>query len=78
MAADRDVKAPTETLEAGRIRQHQIDPIIHALLVHLPEPGSAWADEDRANWLSLLTLSFKVVYKEPPPPPPPAGNPAEA
>ena len=41
-----------------------IDPIIRALLTHLPPPGDVWPKEARKLWLDLLTGSFGMIYRE--------------
>ena len=43
----------------------EIDPIIRALLTHLPPPGDVWPKEARKLWLDLLTGSFGMIYREP-------------
>ena len=44
-----------------------IDPIIAALLTHLPPPGEVWPKEARKLWVDLLTGSFQMIYREPDP-----------
>lgn len=43
-----------------------IDPIIRALLAHLPPPKSVWPSNERDEWLNLLRGSFRFIYREPP------------
>jgi hypothetical protein len=43
----------------GGGRQH---PLIQGLLMTLPEPGGAWAAEDRVNWLTMAGSIFKMIY----------------
>ena len=38
------------------------DPLIHGLLVRLPEPGEVWPHEKRARWLQILASNFEMVY----------------
>ena len=45
----------------------ELDPLIDALLEHLPAPGDHFSKEDRALWLEILTLVFKLIYEEHPP-----------
>jgi hypothetical protein len=45
----------------------QLDPIIDALLEHLPAPGDYWAKDDRKKWLQMMELSFDMIYDEEPP-----------
>lgn len=47
----------------------QLDPIIDALLEHLPAPGDYWAQDDRALWLRMIELAFELVYDDVPPEP---------
>lgn len=42
----------------------QLDPIIDALLEHLPAPGDYWALDDRKRWLQMMELSFDMIYEE--------------
>jgi hypothetical protein len=44
----------------------QLDPIVDALLEHLPAPGDYWHPEQRKLWLQILELSFKLIYNEHP------------
>lgn len=44
-----------------------LDPIIDALLDHLPAPGDYYAKEDRKKWLQLMELSFDLIYDDEPP-----------
>ena len=40
----------------------QLDPVIDALLEHLPAPGDPFPD--RQLWLQILELVLKLVYPE--------------
>lgn len=44
-----------------------LDPIIDALLEHLPAPGDYWATDDRKRWLDMMTLAFDMIYDDQPP-----------
>lgn len=44
----------------GGGREH---PLIQGLLMTLPEPGTEWAGEDRANWLTMANSIFTMIYK---------------
>jgi hypothetical protein len=44
----------------------ELDPLIDALLEHLPAPGDHWPKENRTLWLQILDLSFKLIYSEHP------------
>lgn len=41
---------------------HELDPVIDALLEHLPAPGDPFPD--RQLWLQILELVLKLVYPE--------------
>ena len=43
-----------------------LDPIIDALLEHLPPPGDFWPKENRKLWLQMLELSFDLIYDDQP------------
>lgn len=45
----------------------QLDPVIDAMLEHLPPPGDYWAKEDRKLWLQMIELAFELVYDDAPP-----------
>ena len=40
-----------------------LDPLIDALLEHLPEPGEQFPQ--RALWLQVMEMSLKLAYPEP-------------
>ena len=42
----------------------ELDPLIDALLEHLPAPGDHWPKDERALWLQILDLAFKLIYAE--------------
>jgi hypothetical protein len=42
----------------------QLDPVIDALLGHLPAPGDYWPSTDRKLWLQMLELSFSLIYSD--------------
>lgn len=45
---------------------HELDPLLDALLIHLPAPGDYFSPEDRKLWLQMAELSFKLIYDEQP------------
>jgi hypothetical protein len=45
-----------------------LDPIIDALIDHLPAPGDYWSKEDRKLWLQMIELSFNLIYDDEPQP----------
>jgi hypothetical protein len=59
-------KAKIEPEDNGK----ELDPLIDALLEHLPAPGDYWAIEDRQQWLMVLEQSFKLIYFDQPQPSP--------
>lgn len=60
-------QAPQDYAPRYREPDDEIDPIIKALLTHLPPPGGVWPMEARKLWVDLLTGSFQMIYREPDP-----------
>jgi hypothetical protein len=56
-------KAKTPTLDPNN-NGLALDPIVDALLEHLPAPGDYWAKEDRALWLRMIELAFELIYTD--------------
>ena len=52
------------SMEAQDQNALQLDPLIDALLEHLPPPGDAFPKELRTLWLQILELSLKLIYTE--------------
>jgi hypothetical protein len=46
----------------------ELDPIINALLEHLPPPGDYFSPDDRKRWLQIMELSFDMIYDSEPEP----------
>jgi hypothetical protein len=44
----------------------ELDPIINALLEHLPPPGDYFSKDDRKRWLQIMELSFDMIYEDQP------------
>jgi hypothetical protein len=44
----------------------ELDPLIDALLEHLPAPGDYYPPEKRKKWLTLIELAFDIVYEDQP------------
>lgn len=44
----------------------QLDPIIDAMLEHLPAPGDYWAKEERKRWLTIIEQVFDLIYVDEP------------
>ncbi|MXY88896.1 MAG: hypothetical protein F4Y92_08575 [Dehalococcoidia bacterium] len=40
-----------------------LHPLIQGLVATLPEPGSAWSDEERQEWLNAAKSNFALIYK---------------
>lgn len=38
-------------------------PLIQGLLMTLPAPGAIWNTQDRANWLTMASSIFTMIYK---------------
>lgn len=45
----------------------ELDPLIDALLAHLPASGDYFPPDDRALWLQILELALKLIYTDKPP-----------
>lgn len=43
---------------------NSLDPLIDAMLDHLPAPGDVFELEQRKLWLQILELAFKLIYLE--------------
>jgi hypothetical protein len=43
-----------------------LDPLLDALLIHLPAPGDYFSLNDRQLWLQMCELSFQLVYSNEP------------
>jgi hypothetical protein len=39
-----------------------LHPLIHGLLLTLPQPNTSWAVSDRLNWLVMANSIFKMIY----------------
>ena len=44
----------------------ELDPLIDALLEHLPAPGDHWPKEQQDLWMQILALAFRLIYSEHP------------
>ena len=42
----------------------ELDPLLDALLQHLPAPGDVFPPEDRKLWLQILELCLRLIYLE--------------
>jgi hypothetical protein len=57
-------KAKATQAEMDAANGGQLDPVIDALLEHLPAPGDYWPSADRKLWLQMLELSFSLIYSD--------------
>ena len=57
-------KAKATQAELDAPNGGQLDPIIDAMLEHLPAPGDYWSKDDRALWLRMIELAFELVYDD--------------
>jgi hypothetical protein len=55
---------PKAKIEPDNNNSHELDPIIDALLIHLPAPGDYFAKDDRKKWLQMMELSFDLIYED--------------
>lgn len=60
-------KAKTTQAELDAANGMQLDPVIEAMLEHLPAPGDYWSKEQRKLWMQMLELAFELIYEEQPP-----------
>jgi hypothetical protein len=44
----------------------ELDPLIDALLEHLPAPGDHWPKDQQDLWMQILALAFRLIYSEHP------------
>ena len=58
-------KKPSQA-ELDTVNGAALDPIIDALLEHLPAPGDYWSKDARALWLRMVELSFELIYEDAP------------
>ena len=70
------VKRPTPSMENDDdngdndvMNRRKLDPLVRALLGHLPVAHSVWPPQERQKWLQLLSEAFGVIYKDAPDPP---------
>ena len=52
-------------------RGMRIDPLVKALLGHLPQAKTVWPPQERTKWLQLLGEALGVIYRDAEPPKPP-------
>jgi hypothetical protein len=52
--------------ELDAVNGSTLDPIIDALLDHLPAPGDYWPTDQRKKWLQMIELSFDIIYVDHP------------
>jgi hypothetical protein len=43
-----------------------LDPLIDALLEHLPAPGDYFSQDDRQRWLKILEMALDLIYSDEP------------
>jgi hypothetical protein len=61
-------KAKVSQAELDAANGQALDPIIDALLEHLPAPGDYFAADERKKWLQMMELSFDLIYDDEPQP----------
>jgi hypothetical protein len=52
----------TYPAESDEVDNDDLDPLIDALLGHLPPPGAVFTDDARKLWLQVLELILRLVY----------------
>lgn len=69
------VKRPSPSLGSddedgdNDVNRRRLDPLVRALLGHLPQAHAVWPPQERQKWLQLLSEAFGVIYKDAPDPP---------
>lgn len=71
MAAKRPHPPSNDDDNGGPSRRRSVDPLIAALLGHLPAPHSVWPPAERQKWLGMLGDALGVIYKDTEPAPKP-------
>lgn len=66
------IAKPKSQSQAEYDAANGLDPLIDALLEHLPAPGDYFAPEQRKLWMQLFELSLKLIYHDEPDPDPTA------
>lgn len=56
-------QSPVE-LDAPNNSGHELDPLIDALLDHLPAPGDPFPPEERKLWMQILDLILKLIHPD--------------
>ena len=51
-----------EAVPAEPSKPPSLDPVIAALLDHLPAPGDDFPDSDRALWIAAIEAAFNLIY----------------
>jgi hypothetical protein len=59
-------KAKVSQAELDAANGQALDPIIDALLEHLPAPGDYFSTDDRKKWLQMIELAFDLIYDDQP------------
>ncbi len=60
---DGDARDESPAAPSGDPRRDPLHPLIQGLVATLPEPGSAWSDEEREEWLNAAKSNFALIYK---------------
>lgn len=60
-----------DDVELGGRRGLRVDPLVKALLGHLPPPKSTWPPQERQKWIALLSEALGVIYRDADPQPKP-------
>lgn len=62
-APDAEVREESQGAPAADPYRDHLHPLIQGLVATLPEPGSAWSDEEREEWLNAAKSNFALIYK---------------
>lgn len=75
MAAKRPSLRDNDDDNGTPVRRGRVDPLIQALLGHLPAPHTVWPPQERQKWLGMLGDALGVIYKDAEPPRAPGQTP---
>ena len=68
------VKRPTAIADDDNGNERRgrrgLDPLISALLSHMPAAHTVWSPPERQKWMSMLNDALAVIYKDAPDPKP--------
>lgn len=61
---DQEDRKPGKRGGGSDVDGIDLHPLIQGILMTLPQPGSEWSSQDRANWLTMTNSIFTIIYKD--------------